>query len=98
MRVVASLLLAVPSQTPQGGQVVSYQGMGTVWLRLGARRRRERVEAGAVRVVESLSAVARLDPRLEEGRVVRFGGVDWEVMSQEPEGAAQVRLLMERRR
>ena len=100
MKVVASLVRPVTAQTPYGGQVVSYEPVGSLWLALGARRRRERTEAGVTRAVETLSATVRADPRLEEGLVARFGGADWAVVwiEADPKAAGRVRLNLERMR
>lgn len=98
MRVVASLFDPVEARTAQGGVTVSYEALGTVWLKLGARRRREKTEEGAGRAVELLTAEVRADERLVEGRVVRFGGADWAVEAVMPVGAGRLKLEMERRR
>lgn len=100
MNIVASLVRAVEAETPYGGRVVSYEPVGSLWLALGARRRRERTEAGVTRAVETLSATVRADPRLAEGLVVRFGGADWSVVGIEadPKAAGRARLNLERAR
>ncbi|NWE54431.1 head-tail adaptor protein [Brevundimonas sp. P7753] len=100
MKVIASLVRAVEAETTYGGRVVSYEPVGSLWLSLGARRRRERTEAGVTRGVETLSATVRADPRLSEGLVVRFGGADWGVVGVEadPKAAGRVRLNLERAR
>ena len=98
MKVVANLVRAVEAETPYGGRAVSYEPVGSLWLALGARRRRERTEAGVTRGVETLSATVRSDPRLAERLVVRFGGADWSVVGIEadPRAAGRVRLNLER--
>ncbi|MEG1452625.1 head-tail adaptor protein [Brevundimonas sp.] len=96
MRVLAQVLRAVPTQTPQGGRVVFHEPVGSVWLKLGARRRREREDAGVLRVSEVLKAEVRADPRLEEGLLVQFGGSDWTVTGLDPAGAGYRVLEMER--
>lgn len=98
MRVVASLLEPVEVPTAQGGMAVSYEALGSVWLKLGARRRREKVEEGLGRSVEVLKAEARADERLAEGRVLRFGGADWGLVAVGVELGGRVTLEMERRR
>lgn len=98
MRVVASLLQATATRTAQGGQVVSYESLGTLWLRLGARRRREKADADVARAIETLAAVIRADERLAEGLVVRLGGADWDLVGLKPEGPGKVKLNLERRR
>ena len=97
MRLLGNLLQPVEAETPYGGRVVSYEPVGSLWLSLGARRRRERTEGGVTRGVETLSATVRADPRLEEGLVVRFGGADWAVVGIEadPKAAGRVRLNLE---
>ena len=80
-RVVAELLQPLEAETPYGGRVVSYAPLGVAWLSTGTARRRERGEATGAQVVESLTAEIRVDPRLAEGRVLRFGGRDWEIVS-----------------
>ena len=100
MKVVASLVRPVEAETPYGGRVVSYEPVGSLWLSLGARRRRERTEGGAARGVETLSATVRADPRLAEGLIARFGGADWSLVGIEadPKAAGRVRLNLERAR
>jgi len=100
VKVVASVVRAVGAETPYGGRAVSYESVGSLWLSLGARRRRERTEGGVTRGVETLSATVRADPRLAEELVVRFGGADWGVVGIEadPKAAGRVRLNLERAR
>ena len=82
-RRLAELLSATETQTPQGGQAVSFEPLGWVWLRAGSRRRRERTEAGSARIIETLRVETRADPRLVAGRVLRFDGNDWTVVAVE---------------
>ncbi|WP_339931393.1 head-tail adaptor protein [uncultured Brevundimonas sp.] len=82
-RRLAELLAATGTQTPQGGQAVSFEPLGWVWLRSGARRRRERTEAGMARTIETMRVETRADPRLVAGRVLRFDGDDWTVVAVE---------------
>ena len=98
MKVVASLVRPVEAETPYGGRVVSYEPVGSLWLALGARRRRERTEAGVTRGVETLSATVRADPRLVEGRVLRFGGADWRIVAVDAGDAGRASLSLERAR
>jgi hypothetical protein len=77
--VLGELFEVVEAETPFGGQAVSFQPLGSVWLKVEGRRRRERAEAGGLGVVEVASAEARTDPRLVEGWVIRFGGADWKI-------------------
>lgn len=80
MRVLAGVFRPVETVTAQGGRAVFYEAMGQVWLKAGARRRRETGEAGSVIVVETLKAEVRADPRLEEGLRLRFSGADWKLV------------------
>src|SRR5690606_31430297 len=100
MKVVASLVRPVEAQTPYGGRVVSYEPVGSLWLSLGARRRRERTDAGVTRGGGARSAAVRAGPGVEEGLVVRFGGADWGGVGVEadPKAAGRVRLSLERAR
>lgn len=100
MRVLAQLLEAVEAETPYGGQVVSYEPLGSVWLRLDGRRRRERTEAGVSSAVEVALAETRADPRLSESRVIRFGGADWIIaaVNGDPDRPGRVTLNIERTR
>lgn len=82
-RRLAELLSATETRTPQGGQAVSFEPLGWVWLRAGSRRRRERTEAGSARIIETLRVETRADPRLVAGRVLRFDGNDWTVVAVE---------------
>ena len=71
--------------------------MGSAWLKLGARRRRERSEAGGLRAVETVTAETRADGRLTPGRMLRFGGADWRIVSGETVGGRAI-LNLERLR
>lgn len=81
MRVLASLFEVMEAETAQGGRAKTYEALGVAWLSLGARRRRERTEAGVTRGTETLTAETRADARLAEGRVLRFGGADWAIVA-----------------
>lgn len=81
MRVLASLFEVVEAETPYGGRSVTYEALGVAWLALGARRRRGKSEPGGSRSIETVSAETRDDPRLAEGRVLRFGGADWTIIA-----------------
>ncbi len=100
MRVLGQLLEPVEAETPYGGQAVSYQSLGSVWLRIDGRRRRERTEAGVTSGVEVATAETRVDPRLNEGRVIRFGGADWAIgaVDGDPDRPGRVTLTLERTR
>ena len=95
MKVLAELLRGVESETPYGGRAVSWEPLGWAWLKLGARRRRERSEPGGLRVVETVTAETRSDLRLVEGRVLGFGGGDWRIVSGETVGGRAI-LNLER--
>ncbi|MEY4241477.1 MAG: hypothetical protein RJA14_1173 [Pseudomonadota bacterium] len=95
MKVLAELLQGVESETPYGGRAVSWEPLGWAWLKLGARRRREKSEPGGLRVVETVTAETRSDPRLGEGRVLGFGGGDWRIVSGETVGGRAI-LNLER--
>ena len=99
-RVLAELLQPVKTQTPYGGRVVSYNALGMVWLTAGAVRRRDRSEDVGTRSVEAMTAEARVDPRLVEGRVLRFGGGDWAVIGVQAvdDRPGRVELVLERGR
>lgn len=97
MRVLAGLFEGVESQTPYGGRAVSWEPLGSVWLKPGPRRRREKSEAGGARVTELLTAEARADARLSAERVLQFGGADWRIRSVETVGGQAI-LNLERTR
>lgn len=97
MKVLAGLFEAMEARTPYGGVSVSYEPVGSAWLKLGARRRREKSEPGGVRVVEVVTAETRSDPRLTAGRVLRFGGADWRIQATETVGGLAI-LMLERSR
>jgi hypothetical protein len=95
VKVLAELLQGVESETPYGGRAVSWEPLGWAWLKLGARRRREKSEPGGTRAVETVTAETRSDARLAEGRVLRFGGGDWRIVSGETVGGRAI-LNLER--
>ena len=95
MRVLADLFEGVESQTPYGGRAVSWEPLGSAWLKLGPRRRREKSEAGGARVSELMTAEARADARLIAERVLRFSGADWRIRSVETVGGQAI-LNLER--
>lgn len=95
MRMLAEVLEPVEGVTAQGGRTVTYESLGWAWLSPGARRRRARDEAGeGAREVEVLAAEARADPRVVEGRVLRFGGADWRIAAAHGEPGRPGRLLL----
>lgn len=100
MRVLADLLEPVEAETPYGGRVVSYEPLGSVWLRIERRTRRERTEGGAASAVDLATAETRADPRLSEQRVIRFGGADWVIaaVDGDPDRPGRVTLKLERTR
>lgn len=99
-RILAELLESVEAETPYGGRVVTFESLGVVWLALGARRSRERTEQDIARSVETLDADVRVDPRLAEGRVLRFGGGDWTIarIDGDPDRPGRATLSLERGR
>ena len=97
MKVLAELFQGVESETPYGGRAVSWEPLGWVWLKLCARRRREKNEPGGARAVETVTAETRSDARLTTGRVLRFGGGDWRIVSGETVGGRAI-LNLERMR
>ncbi|MFN7110546.1 MAG: phage head-tail adapter protein [Brevundimonas sp.] len=88
----------VEAETPYGGRSVTFEAVGSAWLKCGTRRRTERGEGGQRRTVETLDAEARADGRLTVGRVLRFGGSDWAVVSVQELRPGRVKLGLERRR
>lgn len=97
MKVLAGLFEGLESATPYGGRAVSWEPLGHAWLKLGARRRRERTDEGGLRAIEIVTAETRADPRLEAGRMLRFGGADWRIASGETVGGRAI-LNLERMR
>ncbi|QTC93143.1 phage head-tail adapter protein [Brevundimonas goettingensis] len=100
MRVLAELLQPVEGETPYGGRTRSYEPLGMVWLKTFTTRRREKSDGGATRIVDAMTVETRTDPRLVEGRVLRFGGGDWAVTGQQGVGGrpGRVELTLERGR
>jgi hypothetical protein len=96
VRILAGLFEGLESQTPYGGRAVSWEPVGSAWLKLGPRRRREKSEPGGARAIESMTAEARADARLTAERVLRFGGDDWRIRSVETVGGQAI-LNLERR-
>lgn len=97
MKSLAGLFEPLEAETPYGGRSVSWEPVGSAWLKLGARRRRERSEAGGLRAVETVTAETRADGRLTPGRMLRFGGADWRIVSGETVGGRAI-LNLERLR
>lgn len=95
MRVLAGLFEGLESQTPYGGRAVSWEPVGSAWLKPGPRRRREKREPDGMRITEVMSAEARADDRLTPERVLRFGGGDWRIRSVETVGGQAI-LNLER--
>lgn len=97
MKTLAGLFEPLETETPYGGRSVTWEPLGSAWLKLGAGRRRERSEGGALRAVETVTAETRSDVRLTPGRMLRFGGGDWRIVSGETVGGQAI-LNLERRR
>jgi hypothetical protein len=97
VKVLAELFEGVESETPYGGRAVSWELLGSAWLKLGARRRREKSEPVGARAIETVTAETRSDPRLGNGRMLRFGGGDWRIVSGETVGGRAI-LNLERTR
>lgn len=95
MRTWATVSDGVMSETPHGGQTIDWEQIGQVWLKLGARRRRERVEAGRLRVLETATAETWMDHRLTPGRRLGFEDADWSVVAVETIGGRMI-LSLER--
>lgn len=94
MRILAGLLQPLEAETPYGGRSVTYDSLGVAWLAIRERRRRERTDAGVIRTVEVMTADSRADPRLAEGRVLRFGGGDWAIVMIDTETGSPGRVLL----
>lgn len=97
MKTLAELFEPLEAETPYGGRSVTWEPLGSAWLKLGARRRRERSEAQGLRAIETVTAETRSDVRLTPGRMLRFGGGDWRIVSGETVGGRAI-LNLERRR
>jgi hypothetical protein len=95
VRTLAGLFEGVENETPYGGRAISWEPVGSAWLKLGPRRQREKTEAGGARVVEAMTAETRADPRLITGRVLRFGGADWRIRTGQTIGGQAI-LNLER--
>jgi hypothetical protein len=98
LKVVAGLFQPVEAETPYGGRAVSFEAVGSAWLKCGTRRRVERGEGDQRRTVETMQAEARADPRLAVGRTLRFGGADWTIRVIEDRRPGRVELALERMR
>ena len=96
MRILAGLFQPVEAETPYGGRSVTFEAVGSAWLKCGARRRIERGEGDQRRAVETMGAEARADSRLAVGRVLRFGGADWRIVAAQDVRPGRVRLDLER--
>lgn len=98
MRLLAELFQPVEAETPYGGRSVTFEAVGSAWLKCGARRRTERGEGDQRRAVETMGVEARADARLSIGRVLRFGGADWRIISVEDARPGRAKLDLERAR
>jgi len=96
VRVLAGLYRPVEAETPYGGRAVSHEAVGSGWLKCGARRRQERGAGDERQTVETMTAEARADARLEVGRLLRFGGADWAIVTVEPARPGRAKLGLER--
>ena len=94
-KTLAELFEPLEGETPYGGRSVTWEPLGWAWLKLGARRRRERSEADGLRAIETVTAETRADARLTPGRMLRFGGGDWRIVSGETVGGRAI-LNLER--
>lgn len=92
---LARLFELICADTPYGGRSVTYEPAGSVWLKPGPVRRRERGEAGTGQVSEIMTGEARADTRLTAGRILRFGDGDWRIISGETVGGRAI-LNLER--
>lgn len=97
MRILAELFESIEVETPYGGRALSHEPRGYVWLKTGARRRRERPGPAGARTVETLTAEIRADPRVSAGRMLRFGGGDWRITATQSVGGRGI-LDLERMR
>lgn len=95
MKLLAGLFEGVESETPYGGRAVRWEPLGSAWLKLGVRRRRDKTEPGGARTVETVTAETRSDARLATGRMLRFGGGDWRIVAGETVGGRAI-LNLER--
>ncbi|MFA4939351.1 phage head-tail adapter protein [Brevundimonas sp.] len=93
---LAGLFQPVEAETPYGGRSVTFEAVGSAWLKCGARRRTERGEGDQRRAVETMGAEARADARLMIGRVLRFGGADWRIVVIEDARPGRATLDLER--
>lgn len=96
MRVLAGLFQPVEAETPYGGRSVTFEAVGSAWLKCGARRRVERGEGDQRRAVETMGAEARADPRMLVGRLLRFGGADWRIAAIADARPGRTKLDLER--
>ena len=98
MRLLAGLFQPVEAETPYGGRSVTFEAIGSAWLKCGARRRTERGEGDQRRAIETMGAEVRADHRLLVGRVLRFGGADWRIVLCRDVRPGRVELDLERAR
>ena len=96
MRILAGLFQPVEAETPYGGRSVTFEAIGSAWLKCGARRRTERGEGDQRRAVETMGADTRADPRLAVGQVLRFGGADWRIVATQDVRPGRAKLDLER--
>ena len=100
LKVLAELFRLVPTGTPFGGQAVSHEPLGLVWLAIDREKARRVREADGEGVAQAMEIVCRSDPRLEPDRMLRFSGGDWTVaaVSADPARRGWMKLSLERRR
>ena len=94
---LAELFEVVEAETPYGGRSVTYETVGSVWLKPGAVRQRQRAEGGTSATIETVTAEVRVDSRLVTERRLQFGGADWRIASSDTVGGRTI-LNLERMR
>ena len=101
LRTHAVIEAASESETALGGRTLSWSGVGSLWLAMGARQVAEaaptapgvsRETSAPERLRERCTAEARDHPQALRGRRLSLGAEHWRIWGSEPGEPGRVRL------
>jgi hypothetical protein len=91
---LAEVLIPIEAETPFGGWSRTLQSVGWAWVRMETVQRQLERQDGALRSVEQVQALARIEGPLRTGRTLRLDGTDWTIVEIVADGQ-QFRLRLE---